>query len=147
MLGLVQITLCSVKSSEHCPLNIRIVKVGDVFKIALGWIITALAAAVGAPFWFDLLNKVMVIRSTVKPHEKSPEESSEDRQMKKPALNEGIEDRGMGPVAPVLPPDNTADAGHPNIRDKQSAIDNCSVGSDMPTADEDLPEARGGVTE
>jgi hypothetical protein len=28
----------------------------------------------GAPFWFDVLNKVMVIRSTVKPHEKSPEE-------------------------------------------------------------------------
>jgi len=34
----------------------------------------------GAPFWFDLLNKMMVIRSTVKPHEKSPEEASEDRQ-------------------------------------------------------------------
>jgi hypothetical protein len=34
----------------------------------------------GAPFWFDLLNKFMVIRSTVKPHEKSPEEGSEDKQ-------------------------------------------------------------------
>lgn len=46
----------------------------------LGWLITALAVSLGAPFWFDLLNKVMVIRSTVKPHEKSLEESSEDRQ-------------------------------------------------------------------
>jgi len=46
----------------------------------IGWILTALAASLGAPFWFDVLNKVMVIRSTVKPHEKSPEESSEDRQ-------------------------------------------------------------------
>ena len=45
-----------------------------------GWLITALALTLGAPFWFDLLNKIMVIRSTVKPHEKSPEESSEDRQ-------------------------------------------------------------------
>lgn len=45
-----------------------------------GWIITALAISLGAPFWFDLLNKMMVIRSTVKPHEKSPEEASEDRQ-------------------------------------------------------------------
>lgn len=45
-----------------------------------GWILTALAITLGAPFWFDLLNKIMVIRSTVKPHEKSPEESSEDRQ-------------------------------------------------------------------
>lgn len=45
-----------------------------------GWLVTALAASMGAPFWFDMLNKVMVIRSTVKPHEKSPEEASEDRQ-------------------------------------------------------------------
>ena len=42
----------------------------------LGWILTALAISLGAPFWFDLLNKFIVIRSAVKPHEKSPEESS-----------------------------------------------------------------------
>lgn len=47
-----------------------------------GWLITALAVSLGAPFWFDVLNKFMVIRSTVKPHEKSPEEASEDRQRK-----------------------------------------------------------------
>ena len=45
-----------------------------------GWLITAFGVSFGAPFWFDLLNKMMVIRSTVKPHEKSPEESSDDRQ-------------------------------------------------------------------
>jgi hypothetical protein len=45
-----------------------------------GWILTGLAITLGAPFWFDLLNKFMVIRATVKPHEKSPEEASEDRQ-------------------------------------------------------------------
>jgi hypothetical protein len=45
---------------------------------ALGWLLTGLAISLGAPFWFDLLNKFMVIRSTVKPHEKSPEESSRD---------------------------------------------------------------------
>jgi hypothetical protein len=45
-----------------------------------GWLLTAFAVTFGAPFWFDLLNKFMVIRSTVKPHEKSPEEASEDRQ-------------------------------------------------------------------
>jgi hypothetical protein len=45
-----------------------------------GWLITAFAISLGAPFWFDLLNKFIVIRSTVKPHEKSPEEASEDRQ-------------------------------------------------------------------
>lgn len=50
-----------------------------VLKV-IGWLVTGIAVSLGAPFWFDLLNKVMVIRSTVKPHEKSPEESSEDRQ-------------------------------------------------------------------
>jgi len=42
----------------------------------LGWLLTALAISLGAPFWFDLLNKFIVIRSTVKPKEKSPEEKS-----------------------------------------------------------------------
>ena len=45
-----------------------------------GWLLTAVAVTFGAPFWFDTLNKIMVIRSTVKPREKSPEEFSEDRQ-------------------------------------------------------------------
>ncbi len=44
----------------------------------LGWLITALALSLGAPFWFDLLNKFMVVRATVKPKEKSPEEKSKD---------------------------------------------------------------------
>jgi hypothetical protein len=36
-----------------------------------GWLMTALAISFGAPFWFDTLNKFMVVRSTVKPQEKS----------------------------------------------------------------------------
>jgi hypothetical protein len=56
----------------------------DVVSPLLGWLLTALAATLGAPFWFDVLNKVMVIRSTVKPHEKSQEEGSEDRQDRTP---------------------------------------------------------------
>jgi hypothetical protein len=44
----------------------------------LGWLITALAISLGAPFWFDLLNKFIVVRSTVKPQEKSAVEPSKD---------------------------------------------------------------------
>jgi hypothetical protein len=43
-----------------------------------GWIITALAISLGAPFWFDVLNKIIVVRSTVKPSEKSGTEASKD---------------------------------------------------------------------
>ena len=49
----------------------------------IGWLITALAISLGAPFWFDILNKVMVVRSTVKPREKSKEEGSKDPTAKK----------------------------------------------------------------
>jgi len=41
-----------------------------------GWLLTAIAISLGAPFWFDSLNKIMVIRSTVKPQEKSKDEAS-----------------------------------------------------------------------
>jgi hypothetical protein len=36
-------------------------------KKAIGWFVTALALSLGAPFWFDLLNKFMMVRSSVKP--------------------------------------------------------------------------------
>jgi len=49
-----------------------------IVRIGFGWLVTALAVMLGAPFWFDVLNRIMVIRSTVKPHEKSPEEPSQD---------------------------------------------------------------------
>lgn len=49
------------------------------FLKIIGWLVTGLAVSLGAPFWFDMLNKVMVVRSTVKPTEKSPDEGSEDK--------------------------------------------------------------------
>jgi len=52
----------------------------DWWMVVCGWFVTAFAVMLGAPFWFDMLGKFMVIRSTVKPHEKSPEEGSVDRQ-------------------------------------------------------------------
>jgi hypothetical protein len=39
---------------------------------ALGWLLTALAATLGAPFWFDMLNRVISIRSAGKPPEEEP---------------------------------------------------------------------------
>ena len=45
-------------------------------QVALGWLITAFGVTFGAAFWFDVLNKFMVVRSTVKPAEKSAKEKS-----------------------------------------------------------------------
>ncbi len=37
-----------------------------------GWLITALAISIGAPFWFDLLSRFMQVRSAAKPREDYP---------------------------------------------------------------------------
>jgi hypothetical protein len=88
----------------------------------IGWLMTAFAATLGAPFWFDVLNKIMVIRSTVKPHEKSGEEGSEDRKAEVGAASR------LGATA------------------QQSDADPCAVGAGVvATPDERLPAAEGGV--
>jgi hypothetical protein len=38
----------------------------------LGWLLTTLAATLGAPFWFDMLNRVISIRAAGKPPEEEP---------------------------------------------------------------------------
>jgi hypothetical protein len=43
----------------------------------LGWIITALAASLGAPFWFDLLNRFVNVRSSGKAPEEEPKSPKE----------------------------------------------------------------------
>jgi len=45
--------------------------IGAVAQHGLGWLLTALAISLGAPFWFDMLNKIVSIRSAGKaPEEK-----------------------------------------------------------------------------
>jgi hypothetical protein len=65
----------------------------DVLAPLLGLLATAFAATLGAPFWFDVLNRVMVIRASVKPDEKSPEVGSKDRMPQR---------AGSAPQAPVV---------------------------------------------
>jgi hypothetical protein len=43
----------------------------------LGWIITALAASLGAPFWFDLLNRFVNVRASGKAPEEEPKSPKE----------------------------------------------------------------------
>ena len=69
----------------------------QLFSHVLGWALTAFALSFGAPFWFDMLNKIMVIRSTVKPREKSGEEGSEDRAVSPQPQTVRIEVAGAKP--------------------------------------------------
>ncbi len=106
-----------------------------------GWLLTALAASFGAPFWFDLLNKLMVVRSTVKPHEKSPEEASQDKQAKetKPAVTvTPTPQPGQATAPAVTQPSLMA----PSDDDR---TDGCDVPISGMTRDEELPASMGGV--
>ena len=102
-----------------------------------GWLATALAATLGAPFWFDLLNRIMVVRSTVKPHQKSPEEGSEDRQS--PA------DTAVSQPLPA-PASVTVQAADLSGANPLDLIDGCDVRVTNVTRDEDLPAAQGGIS-
>jgi hypothetical protein len=43
----------------------------------LGWLLTACAVSLGAPFWFDLLNRIMNIRAAGRAPEEEPKEPKE----------------------------------------------------------------------
>ena len=117
-----------------------------------GLLLTAFASTLGAPFWFDVLNKIMVIRSTVKPHEKSPEEASEDRQKSGTAqpttvvVQTGAGGGDAAPQSPPAPP--PPQPVLPAGGDLESDVDACDVevGPGDITPDEQLPAAVGGVS-
>jgi hypothetical protein len=52
--------------------------VGELLRHLPGWFLTAVAVALGAPFWFDVLNKFMKLRNTgrVPPKGEEPEEQT-----------------------------------------------------------------------
>jgi len=81
----------------------------------------------------------MVIRSTVKPYEKSMPEGSEDRQ------NAAQQFAAIPPVQQqAAAPAPLAGAAAPPP-DTESAIDGCNLGNSPATPDEELPPADGGV--
>jgi hypothetical protein len=114
----------------------------DALGPLVGWLITAIAVMLGAPFWFDVLNKLMVIRSTVKPHEKSPEEASDDRQL--PAPNSKPEPEPSPAISTLVTPADPP-PGSLLATNDTSELDGCDVVAVDLTNDEDLPAAEGGV--
>ncbi|MEY4582242.1 MAG: hypothetical protein RL701_6945 [Pseudomonadota bacterium] len=116
-------------------------KSSDFWNGLLGLLMTTFAATLGAPFWFDVLNRFMVIRATVKPHEKSPEESSEDRQVPARALGANT---GIGTPISNVPPARPANAVHAPAAEAHDA-DGCGASVELLTTDAELPPATGGV--
>jgi hypothetical protein len=109
-----------------------------VLQPLLGWLLTAFAITLGAPFWFDILNKFIVIRSTVKPHEKSPEEGSEDR---KGASGGGTKHVQLAGVATAGGAATTPSSGSPPQGSSTRAPTDATGLDGPPAGEEELVDA------
>lgn len=58
-----------------CWHNARGMAAGDWLVKVLGWLVTGVAVSLGAPFWYDLLNRVVDLRGAGKRPESAPEPS------------------------------------------------------------------------
>lgn len=47
--------------------NYTLFNILPFFALIMGWVMTAFAVTLGAPFWFDVLGRLMSVRSTFKP--------------------------------------------------------------------------------
>lgn len=81
----------------------RSAKPYSVTRLILGWLISALAVMLGAPFWFDVLNKFMVLRSSVKPREKAPDATSKDQADAAPGAATGAQNTTPASAASPSP--------------------------------------------
>ncbi|MBW4632708.1 MAG: hypothetical protein KME30_12670 [Iphinoe sp. HA4291-MV1] len=53
-----------LNTSRGNSVNSLLLGIWVVFKLICGWIVSGLAIAMGAPFWFDILNKVINVRNS-----------------------------------------------------------------------------------
>ncbi len=104
---------------------------------ALGWLLTAFAVTLGAPFWFDVLNKIMTFRSSIKPV------AARDRGGAWVTGGSSGEAPPTHAVHPVAAPPITAAAAGVDF----AQLDGCGVSPLAPTLDQDLPPAQGGVVQ
>ncbi|MBW4596489.1 MAG: hypothetical protein KME46_27185 [Brasilonema angustatum HA4187-MV1] len=53
-----------LSKSQGNSANNLLLRIWLVFKILFGWLVSGLAIAMGAPFWFDILNKIINVRNS-----------------------------------------------------------------------------------
>ncbi len=62
-----QDTLDSYRDGGQDPAKNALFNAAGTLSLFMGWVMTAFAVTLGAPFWFDVLGKLMMVRSTLKP--------------------------------------------------------------------------------
>lgn len=90
MRAVIQRELIACKKQYHCKNPYQ----GGFGEMLAGWVITALAISLGAPFWFDLLSKFVQVRAL--------KNSADGPASPSPASSSGPDTSGN---TPVVPPD------------------------------------------
>ena len=102
----------------------------ELLGALLGWLMTGFAVTLGAPFWFDLLNKIVLVRTSLKPSDRPPPTP--------PAAVAQVNALGTLDAPPLQLMAARADA--------HEEADGCAaLATAPPTDDRDLPPAQGGV--
>jgi hypothetical protein len=63
----VLLTFCRFEITADFGTFVRKNDLAAIGRYFAGWFLTAIAMTLGAPFWFDLLNKLVSLRSSLKP--------------------------------------------------------------------------------
>ena len=108
-----------------------------VAVVALGWLMTALAATLGAPFWFDVLKKVIEVRSTIKPSAQAPEQPAAPASPPAPKPSLALDNEALAAAVASMA-----------ARNAENDVDSCAghaPGQYDETPDDELPVATGGV--
>ncbi|MDJ0648882.1 MAG: hypothetical protein QNJ60_09260 [Xenococcaceae cyanobacterium MO_188.B19] len=71
----------NIKTPNKIDVANQVSKQGGWWQVMSGWVVSAIAISMGAPFWFDLLGKVMNVRNAGKPiSEKNNVEKTKETQ-------------------------------------------------------------------
>jgi hypothetical protein len=104
---------------------------------ALGWLLTAFAVTLGAPFWFDVLNKIMTLRSSIKP----AASGEQTHVVVEPSAKDAAP--ASDPLASVVATPVMVTAHEAT----SPQLDGCGASPLTPTLDQELPCAQGGVAQ
>ncbi len=69
-------TMQAYQNNDQDPTRNALFSLAGTLSLIMGWVMTAFAVTLGAPFWFDILGKLMVVRSTMKPGDKGSSDLS-----------------------------------------------------------------------
>jgi hypothetical protein len=123
----------------------------DVIAPILGLLITAFAATLGAPLWFDVLNRITVLRATIKPSD-TPSDQAADARQRARTSGPGsgwaaVSIAAAAPAEPSAPRPLAPPAAIAEmiVEPTGEELDGCDGPIHDGVPDEELPPARGGV--